>query len=197
MAVLLHFSLLFSRVISLEVIDGLIKGVSTIVAGQELVSPNKICPPKPLSAWCPNKTQLPQYFTVTSGSSQNKPCLICTFILRPQKYIAPTAVVLSVWDERPDKCKYANSILLYYRHFSASHFYTPKQTHTHTETYKYMFSVLMPGSQGVQTVRCDHPEIKSPQIRDSSGYQLISNFSLKWTPLCLTYRPSSFFWLGR
>ena len=136
-------------------------------------------------------------------SPQNRPCLICTFILRPRKHIAPTAFVLSVWDERPDKCKYANSILLYYCHFSASHFYTPKQTHTHTHThthrhiYKYMFSVLMPGSQWVQTMRCDHPEIKSHQIRDSSGYQLISSFSLKWTPLCLTYRPSSFFWLGR
>ena len=52
MAVLLHSSLLFSGVISLEghIIEGLIKGASTIVAGQELVPPNEICPPKPLSA---------------------------------------------------------------------------------------------------------------------------------------------------
>ena len=84
---------------------------------------------------------------------------------------------------------------------SLPHTFTPLSRHTHTHThrhiYKYMFSVFMPGSQWVQTMRCDHPEIKSHQIRDSSGYQLISSFSLKWTPLCLTYRPSSFFWLGR
>lgn len=52
MVVLLHFSLLFSGVISLEghIIDGFIKGMSTIVAGQGLVPPNQICPPEPLAA---------------------------------------------------------------------------------------------------------------------------------------------------
>ena len=52
MAVLLHFSLLVSGVIPLEghIIDGPIKGMSTVVTGQELVPPNEICPPKPLTA---------------------------------------------------------------------------------------------------------------------------------------------------
>lgn len=52
MVVLLHFSLLFSGVISLEghIIDHFIKGMSTIVAGQGLVPPNQICLPKPLAA---------------------------------------------------------------------------------------------------------------------------------------------------
>lgn len=52
MVVLLHFSLLFSGVISFEghIIDRFIKGMSTIVAGQRLVPSNQICPPEPLIA---------------------------------------------------------------------------------------------------------------------------------------------------
>lgn len=207
MAVLLHFSLLFARVISLEghIIEGLIKGVSTIVTGQELVPPNEICPPKPLSAWCPNKTQLPQYFAVTLGSSQNKPCQICTFVLCPPKYIALTALILSVCDERPDKCKYANSILLYYCHFSASHFYAPKQTHTQTYLWISVFSFdawvsgLFKGKSGqwVQTLRCgpswNQTASNKRHFRVPAHQQLLPEVD----SLCLTSRPSSFIWLGR
>lgn len=52
MAVLLRFSLLYSRLISLEgyIIDHFIKGRPTIVAAQRLVPPNEICPAKPLMA---------------------------------------------------------------------------------------------------------------------------------------------------